>query len=125
MNEVFVPPAGGELDRPAGADALGLEIDVAARSTPGVVAVYAARPIVARTVDQLARGTTALSVVQSSPAGVEATVSIGVELGQDSARVAEAVAARVRALLAAQAPGAASVRVRVSRLVAVIPPPTP
>lgn len=122
MNEITVPPADGGVGQGAGADVLGVEVDAAAAAVPGVVSVYAARPMVARAVDHLAKGTTALSAVQVGSGGTEATVSIGVALGEDSARVAEAVAARVRALLASRSPGVPTVRVRVSRLVAVVPP---
>jgi hypothetical protein len=122
MNGITVPPSDGGFGQ--GADALGVEVDAAAAAVPGVVSVYAARPMVSRAVDHLARGTTALSAVQLGSTGAEATVSIGVALGEDSARVAAAVAGRVRTLLAAQSAGVPAVRVRVSRLVAVVPPAT-
>ncbi|MFJ6653796.1 hypothetical protein ACIQLJ_13485 [Microbacterium sp. NPDC091313] len=120
MNEITMPPTDGGVG--ASADALGLEVDAAAAGVNGVVSVYAARPMVARAVDHLAHGTAALSAVQLVSGRAEATVSIGVALGEDSARVAEAVAARVRSVLAARSAGIPTVRVRVSRLVAVIPP---
>jgi hypothetical protein len=121
MSEQTVPAAGGGTAAAPTTDSIGDDVDTAARAVPGVAAVYAARPIVARAVDHLARGTAALSSVQVSPSSAEATVSIGVELGRDSARVAEAVAARVRTVLAAHTSAAPVVRVRVSRLVLTAP----
>lgn len=96
--------------------ALAPRIDLAVTATEGVREMYSARPLVARAVERAVDTEGSLAAVDDVDGARSITVCIGVSTQDDSVAVASAVAAAVRGT--DEAATAATVRVRVGRLVA-------